>query len=343
MINVLVVEDSILDAELLIHHLTSDSEINVIGRAGTGLEAIDFISKKRPDVITMDINIPGIDGLETTRMIMEKYPTPILIVSGIYSQNDVDLSFRAMDAGALMILAKPSGFGNTDYEKQKRELISTVKLISEIKVVSRRVRRRTDNGNNMAFNGIDKREISVIAIGASTGGPPVVSEILKGLAGIKLPPLLVVQHITAGFTKGFAEWLSTTTGMKVTVPHGSESAEPGTVYVAPDDLHMGISERGIITLSSEPKIKNIRPSVSHLFRSVAESFGRNSIGILLTGMGDDGSHELKLMKERGAVTIAQDAESSVVNGMPGEAVKLGGATYVLTPEKIVKKIKDLIV
>ena len=155
-------------------------------------------------------------------------------------------------------------------------------------------------------------------------------------------PILIVQHISSGFTDGFAEWLSFTCSLKVKLPSDGEKIESGTVYVAPDNFHMGVDGTGHILLSDLPPIRNLKPAVSFLFRSVAESYGPDSIGVLLTGMGRDGAAELKMMRDKGAVTFAQDEESCIVFGMPGEAVKLGGAVYVLPPEEIALKIKEIL-
>jgi len=177
-------------------------------------------------------------------------------------------------------------------------------------------------------------QIRVVAVGASTGGPPVLQGILAALPRDFPVPVLLVQHIAPGFTQGFADWLAQSSSLPVQVGVHGQPALPGHVYVAPDSFHMAIAAQGRIRLNPDEPENGLRPSVSHLFRSVAHTYGPRAIGVLLTGMGKDGALELKLMKEQGAVTIAQDRDTSVVHGMPGEAIKLGGATYVLPPEKI---------
>jgi two-component system chemotaxis response regulator CheB len=177
-------------------------------------------------------------------------------------------------------------------------------------------------------------ELKAVAIGASTGGPLAIQEILSGLPKNFPAPILIVQHIAAGFVQGFTDWLANSSGLPVKIAAPGEYPLPGRAYVGPDDVQMGIGNDGRILLSKGEPENGLRPSISWLFRSVAEVFGKNAVGVLLTGMGKDGVQELKLMKEKGAVTIAQDRESSVIYGMPGEAVSLNAAAYILPPAKI---------
>lgn len=176
--------------------------------------------------------------------------------------------------------------------------------------------------------------IRIVAIGASTGGPPVLQAILAGLPKNFPAPVLIVQHIAAGFTRGFVEWLGQSSNLPVHVPAHGERVLPGQAYVAPDGLHMAVDPDSRVRLRTDEPENGLRPSVACLFRSVAKAYGQSAVGVLLTGMGKDGALELKLMKDQGAVTIAQDRETAIVHGMPGEAIKLGGATYVLPPEQI---------
>jgi two-component system chemotaxis response regulator CheB len=180
----------------------------------------------------------------------------------------------------------------------------------------------------------DLKRIQLIAIGASTGGPMALQIILSRLPENLPVPVLIVQHIARGFVTGFLEWLSATSGIKLKIAEDGEPISSGVGYIAPDDFQMGISRKGKIILSDQPPENGLRPSVSYLFRSVAQSMGPNAMGVLLTGMGKDGAEELKTMKEMGACTLVQNAESSVVFGMPGEALRIGAADQALSPEKI---------
>lgn len=343
MIRVLIVEDSLATYEMLKHIISSDRDMEVAGRASTGLEAIGMIGSVKPDVVTMDICLPGIDGFEATKTIMRTNPLPIIILSSIYKKEDMALSFRSIEAGALAILEKPAAMNSPGFEEQRKALINTVKMMSEIKVVGRRHDIRQDKKKPIpAVNSLPLSKIKLIAVGASTGGPQALQSFLKELKGVIFPPVLIVQHITNGFTKGFADWLTESCGIDVKIPVYKEQVRFGIVYVAPDDFHMGISRGGQIELDGGPPLNSLRPSVSYLFRSAAGSFGDGAIGVILSGMGRDGSAELGLMREAGALTFAQDGGSSVVNGMPGEAVKLGNAVYIMPPDEIGRKIADIL-
>jgi two-component system chemotaxis response regulator CheB len=210
--------------------------------------------------------------------------------------------------------------------------------MSEVKVVRRWARARLVGAPTPVVHSVRVSHatagIKFIGIGASTGGPQVLQEILAGLPNTFPVPILIVQHIAHGFRPGLAEWLSQTTGFPIHLGAHGASPLPGHVYLAPDDFHMGISVSGRILLTDEGPEDGLRPAVAHLFRSLADVIGPAAVGVLLTGMGKDGAAELRLMKDKGAITIAQDRGSSVVNGMPGEAIRLGGATHVLPAGKI---------
>ena len=340
-IKVLVVEDSPVVRDLISHILTQAPDIRVIAAAATGEEAIEAAARLQPDLITMDVNLPGIDGYEATRRIMETNPAPIIIVSGTYDPQDLGKTFRMVEAGALAFLAPPLGIGHPEFRARADELMRTVKLMAEIKVV-----RRWPKAPAKAAPRIDAwrtpTKIEVVALGASTGGPLVLKTILEGLDADFPAPVLMVQHMSPGFVTGLAEWLRQTTRFLVQVAQHQEQILPGNAYLAPDGFHMEIDRFGRIELNRAAPVNGLRPAIAPLFRSVAESYGPHAVGILLTGMGTDGAAELAAMKEIGAITIAQDKESSVVHGIPGEAIKLGAAMYVLAPEQIAALLKTLI-
>lgn len=346
MIKVLIVDDSPVVRDYLAYILVADPDIEIIGFAKNGEEACDFVQSKKPDVITMDIHMPKMNGYEATRRIMESCPVPIVIVSASWEPSEVEKSFQCIDTGAVAILEKPRGIGYSGFEETTKNLIQTVKLMSEVKVIRRWPRQQPVRraASSVSMDQFDRpgADIKIVAIGASTGGPNVVKTILSGLKKKFPVPIVLVQHISPGFLPGLTEWLDRSSELSVQVAAQGVSMQPGHVYIAPDEYHMGVTWGGRIVLSQEEKEGLLRPSVSYLFRSIAAVYGENAVGILLTGMGRDGAEELNLMKEKGAVTIAQDRESSIVFGMPGEAVKLGAAKYVLPPDQIVLMLEKIV-
>lgn len=344
MIRVLVVEDSAVARELLAHILSSDPEIQIVGTARDGEEAVAAVAQKRPHVITMDSTMPKLNGFEATRRIMETHPTPIVIVSASWDPKEVATTFRALEAGALAVVPRPAGLGHPDYEAGAEEFLKTVKLMSEVKVVRRWPRLMKAPTSPLISKSEPLKtpgEIQVVAIGASTGGPLVLQTILSRLPGDFPAPVLVVQHIAAGFVQGFADWLAHAARLPVRLAAHGDLLQPGQVYIAPDGAHMGVGNGRSLRLSRDDPEGGLRPSVSHLFRSVAQHFGPRAVGVLLSGMGQDGAEALKLMKDQGAITLVQDEESSVVHGMPGMAIQLGAATHVLSPEGIAAALTSL--
>ena len=343
---VLIVEDSLVAREMLRRVLESDPQIEIIGCARDGTEAIRLMAERKPDVITMDIHMPGLDGFETTRQIMETQPRPIVIVSAGFDTRDVAKMFRALEAGAVAAVEKPPGPGHPSHVALARRFVETVKAMSEVRVIRRWPRSRSEARRPApapapplpAKDGPPR----LIAIGASTGGPPALRQFLAGLPRPCPVPVLIVQHISAGFVHGLAEWLHTTTGMPARIARHGELAEPGTALLAPDGCQMGIGAEGRIKCVAEPAEHGLRPAVAFLFRSVARNFGGRAAGVLLTGMGRDGADELKLMRDAGAVTFAQDQESSIVHGMPGEAIRLGAAMHIGPPERLAAQLHTLL-
>lgn len=340
MIRVLIVEDSAVLRELLNYILGSDPDIEVVGMAKDGMEAADSVKRLHPDAITMDINMPRMNGFEATRKIMGNNPTPIIIVSGHHDDSEVATTFRAMEAGATIVLSRPVGIGDPKFQVQARELVQIVKLMSEVKVVRRLTFSRPYKGPHATKSEIsdavagEGSKVKLIAIGASTGGPVALKTLLSLLPDNFGIPIAIVQHMTAGFVQGFAQWLGKASGKTVQVAEAGSYLDPGSVFVAPDGCHMKVSGSGRIILANGEPENGLRPAVSSFFRSVAEAYGPRAVGVLLTGMGKDGAVELGLMRTMGSLTLAQDEASSVVHGMPGEAIRIGAARYILSLEAI---------
>lgn len=331
-IGVLIVDDSKVVQMLLSGILEADPEIRVVGRVGDGEAALEFVRNHAPDVILMDLHMPGMDGLEATRRIMETRPVPIIVCTATGEAKEVATTFRVMEVGALDCLEKPVGIGHASFAEIAEHLRQTVKVMSEVKLVRRWSRPPT--GTPRSEPGRLPTSVRFVGIGASTGGPTVLQAILAGLPKDFPAPILVVQHIAPGFLPGLVEWLIQTTDFPVRIAGHGETPQPGHAYMAPDDYHMGIGASGSIVLTRDASEIGLRPAVSHLFRSLAHVSGRETVGVLLTGMGKDGARELKSMKDKGAVTIAQDQETSIVYGMPREALEIGGVTHVLGADKI---------
>jgi two-component system chemotaxis response regulator CheB len=362
-IQVLIVDDSAVSRESFAQILSSDPSIKIMGKFPQGSAAIEFIQQRKkldqslPHVIIMDILMPHMDGFETTREIMGTTPIPIIITSSTLDRDTAEKTFLAMSVGAVAVVQKPPSPIHPEYKKKQSELIRLVIAMSSVPVIRRWIRSSSltapstttprHSAKNIAADNKDtiygnsRRDIRIVAIGASTGGPSVIQAILAGLPNPFPVPILIVQHISSGFVTAMAEWMSNITLYPVSVAENGEYPLSGHAYLAPDDRHMVVSQEGQIALVDELSINGQKPSVGKLFSSIAQHYGKTAIGILLTGMGQDGSAELKAMRDSGSLTIAQDKESSVVYGMPGMAEKLDAADYFLPPGEIVRLLRSI--
>ena len=343
-IRVLIVDDSLTSRQVLGRILASDPDLAVIGEAANGETAIRLAATRKPDIIVMDLIMPVMNGFEATRTIMENTPVPIVIVSSIEDPKEVSVIFNAMKAGALACMRKPSGPGSPTFDQEARDLVHTVKNMAGIKVVRRRPTVPVGCISEPErlpgqVTGLDGRK--VVAIGVSTGGPVVLQEILSLIPKDFPLPIVIVQHIAAGFYEGFVEWLASTSGYPVRLGTDRSPLLPGIAYIAPEGYQTGIDQSMRIRFLGTESENQLRPSVATLFRSLAENWGKATVAILLTGMGRDGAKELRLLRDKGALTVVQDRESAVVYGMPGEALRLDAAQYVLNPKEIADLLRQI--
>ena len=353
MIRILVADDSATSRALLVALFAGDAEFSVVGEATNGQQAVEMAQALTPDLITMDVQMPVMDGLEATKQIMARSPRPIIIISSTARDDEIALSLEATRAGALMVLPKPEGPLAPAYAADKRQIISMARALSQVKVV----RRHGQSPASHTFGASPMPPssprlaggtvgIRLVAIAASTGGPAAIRTILGELPGSFPAPVLIVQHIAHGFTQGLAHWLDADTPLRVKVAEFGEPADRGTVYVAPDDRHIGcrIDDAGAlrIVIDNAPTIGAFRPSASYLFRSVAESLGASALSVILTGMGDDGVAGLRVARNAGGRILAQDEASSVIYGMPREAARAGVVDAVVGIDAMARKITELV-
>lgn len=344
-VRVVVAEDSPTARALLVGIFNLSPDFEVIGTAVNGIDAVEKARTLRPDVLTMDIQMPGIDGLEATRRIMSDVPTPIVIVSSL-DVHSVQISMEALRSGALAVLPKPTGPAAPGWNTTKNQLLATVKSMSQVRLV----RRWADNQPPpyRTNPGLPEREpaiptsgaMKIIGLAASTGGPAAYQKIFSALDPSFPLPLVVVQHIAHGFAQGFAKWLDDICPIKVKIGEAGETLVPATVYVAPDDAHIGVSPAFTIALSHSPARNGFRPSATHLFESLAR-FGNAATGVILTGMGSDGVEGLKVLKAAGAHIVAQDEATSDIYGMPRAAVEARIVDSVVPLDKVAPLLERL--
>lgn len=347
-IKILIVEDTMVAQKLLKTLVAGDDRFELVGVAENGKQACEFVEKFKPDVVSMDILMPIMDGVEATQKIMRENPVPVVIVSSFYQPSDIEMAMKVLHAGAVSMQPRPHGPGHPKYEQSARQYLNTLKLMSEIKVVRRKnedIPKPVQKVSQLQPTSPEKRinqNFEVLAIGASAGGPEGLTTILSGLPSDFPVPVFIVQHVDSHFAEGFASWLNTSSKLPVSIAVNGEKALPGHVYLPPGNQHLLVNDNGTISTTKALPFNGLRPSVDLLFRSIAQVYGRKSLAVLLSGMGKDGAVELKNLFDLGAYTIAQDENSCLVFGMPGEAAKIGAVCKLLSPASIVLEINKLI-
>nr|CRH05196.1 Chemotaxis response regulator protein-glutamate methylesterase [Candidatus Magnetococcus massalia] len=387
-IRIVIVEDSSVVSMLLKAFIDNEPDMEVVGVAKDGREGVALVTQLRPDLVTMDIRMPVMDGFEATQEIMATVPTPIVVISSSVDDEELQITFNAINAGALSVLEKPHGPGHPQFDQDRRNVVEMVRVMSEVRVVrhnrggpmptaredgealptaftvdqprstpvtpSPSQPRQTpatpanylhtnplEGGVGGAIPRKNKTPYEVVAVGASTGGPQALNSIFSQLTDGFPLPILVVQHISPGFVSGLARWLNDNSTLTVKIAEAGETLHPGVIYLSRDGHHLGLSRnlsgRLCIDYQDEPQGLH-RPAANELFRSVADVCGPMSIGILLTGMGEDGAPGLLQMKQRLAYTICQEPSTCVVAGMPQSAISRGAAKEVIPLEQIAPRL-----
>lgn len=343
MIKVLVVDDSALVRKILSEGLSKDPMIKVVGAAVDPYQARDMIIKLRPDVMTLDVEMPKMDGVEFLKKLMPQFPIPTIMVSSL-TQRGAKITLDALEAGAVDLVAKPKADVKDGLNSLLVDLILKVKAASLVDVSNWKNKRKDLMAN---FSTLKSELLQTtdrfIAIGASTGGTEALRKIICCLPKTS-PGIVVVQHMPKGFTKMFAERLNEDSQMSVIEASDGDEIKTGKVLIAPGDFHLRVIRSGgryIVKTDQGEKVCRHRPSVDVLFRSVAENVGQNVLGIMLTGMGRDGADAMKLMKDKGAYNLVQDEASSVIFGMPKEAIEVNAHTQILSLDKIASRIVEI--
>lgn len=327
-IRVLVCDDSLVAREMLAQILTSDPGIEVVGMARDGLQCVEMVQQLRPDLVTMDIHMPRLDGLQATERIMAFHPTPILVVSSSVHGEGTGRAFDALAAGALEVMKKPEPRDWAGLGTIGRELIRLVKILSRVKVITHVKGRREERGPLVSPRDRAIR-FELLAVGSSTGGPSALMTLLGGLPSDFPVPIVVAQHMADGFVPGLVGWLDSSCAIGVKAAEHREDLRPSVAYVAPTGSNLVVE--GMIARLAQPLTSQLYvPSADTLFSSVAVQSAERAVGVLLTGMGVDGARGLKSMRERGAYTIAQDERTCTVFGMPKAAIEMGAAVKVMS-------------
>jgi two-component system chemotaxis response regulator CheB len=381
-IKLLIIDDSSIVHLLLNKIVAEQKDIEIVGEAYNGKEGVDLAMKLSPDVIIMDIGMPEMDGLEAIGEIMNEKPTPIIVFSGA-SKSTVDISFKAIELGAVHIIEKPLAKDLSELKQfMDNNLLHSIRMFADFKVI-RHIKKKTglhpEGGSHLeqAANRLKDQHLKnqehfeqlklheedkkppvhvakttnhttatanfpIIGIAASTGGPQTIKKLIENIAMMNLNAgIVIVQHMAEGFMQGFCDWLAGYSSIPVTTAKKDELIEAGHIYIAPGEYHLEFSENGRFKFIDSPPILGIRPSASIMFASLAETYKKRVIGVVLTGMGEDGTKGLLKVKQNGGYVIAQDEESSLVFGMPKAAFEAGVVDKVLNLSAIADFLKNL--
>ncbi len=340
MIRVMLVDDTPIALHVIQRLLSGISGILVVGTATNGQEALELLPKLNPDVICTDLHMPVMDGLEFTRVVMSKYPRPILVVSVSLEPGSQNV-FRMLEAGAVDVFPKPRDILHANEGELARELASKIRIVAGVHVFRRTPAAEHPHAPLAPPPVTHHAPVHIVMIGASTGGPQALREIISHLPAKFPVPVVCVQHIGSDFLAGMVAWLDTLSSLPVRTAAKGELPQAGVVYFAPEDTHLEFGDDGRFLFTRTPPCDGHRPSATVAMRAAAHRFGERTVGVLLTGMGRDGAEGMAEIAAAGGVTIAQNEASSVVYGMPKAAVELGAALHELSIEQIAPALTAL--
>lgn len=340
-LKLLIVDDSALIRQMLTKIFSETDDIEVVGTAGDPLIARDKIKALNPDVLTLDVEMPRMDGLTFLRNLMRLRPMPVVMISTLTAKG-AEVTLEALSLGAVDFVAKPKADVPSALREYADEIINKVRIAGKVKVKALEI--APSNANHLGTEKVKKQHFKttdkIVAVGASTGGTEALKEVVKMLPA-NAPAMVVTQHLPVSFSSSFAKHVSEAGEMNACLAADGQLILPGNIYIAPGDRHLRVDRDGaryICRLDDGPVVNRHKPSVEVMFESIADNVGKNAIGVMLTGMGADGAKAMRQMRNAGAINIVQDEESSVVWGMPGEAYKQGAAHHVVPLHKIAAQI-----
>ncbi|MBA2649198.1 MAG: chemotaxis-specific protein-glutamate methyltransferase CheB [Legionella sp.] len=334
MIKILIIDDSATDTALLKHIFEAEEDLEVIGCAQNGQEGIELAEKLKPDLITMDIQMPIMNGYEATRAIMMSNPIPIVVISPTVNNKQLNTAFQALEAGAVSVIEKPVNVSSPEFSYICERMVAIIRGMAEIKVIKQRFPKKIPSvpvAEQLAIRGRHET-YEILAIGASVGGPQALKTLLSELPANFPLPIVIVQHMTAGFMTGFCTWLNEYCKLSVSCAGNLEVLKPGKIYFAPENIHLKIkrvNNQLVTHLQQSAPVCGFIPSINVLFESIAQACGKQAIGILFTGMGKDGAQGLLELKKVKAHTLIQDEKSCVVFGMASVALSLDAVDKII--------------
>lgn len=335
---VLIVDDSPV-LRLLLRAVCEEAGFEVC-TADNGEQALTLLERYSPDIVTMDVHMPGIDGYETTARILERHALPVVVLTASANVHDAVTAMRALAVGALAVVEKPRGLDAPDFKQRIDELLRTLRSLAQVKVV-RRPRLVPPAKRSPVAKPTLQAAPRLVAIGASAGGPVALKSLLQGLQQAPPWPMVLVQHISTGFLPSFSQWLTSLAPLAVQIAEDGQLLQPGVLYLAPDGKQLGVNAQLRVQLQAGTAQQQFCPSIDYLFNCVARQLGNRAIGIQLSGMGRDGAVGLAELRRQGGLTLVQEPASAVIDSMPRAAIAMQAACQILAPEQIAATLNAL--